>query len=1051
MPARVWFLSIIIWSVWSASLTVSAQEVKAVTEWNLASEGSRAAVVKQLQEKAVTRRTMAWKRAAAEGWSPKGPGYELQAIEGDRIYIYHTMNVNAAISTAANLIRNTAPYNANGAGRTVGVWDEGAVRSTHQELTGRVTVKDSVATTDHATHVGGTIGAAGVTASALGMAPGVQIDSYDWNYDSVEMTARGMATAGESGKIQLSNHSYGTINGWEGTNWYGVWGQREDESFGQYDTTAQLWDTTCYNAPYYLPCKSAGNDRNDDALSAGTTFSYYLNGGWQSKTYDPATDPYSDGFDNGGFDTIGSDGTAKNILTVGAVSDAVSGGSRSLAGATLADFTSWGPTDDGRVKPDVVGNGVSLNSSYGTSDTAYYSSSGTSMSSPNVCGSVALLIDYYGQLFSNQYMRASTLKGLIIHTADDLGNVGPDYKFGWGLMNAKAAADLLKLHYDVPSALHLSESSISAAVTSRTNSFRWDGTSAIRATLCWTDPAGAIQSGLDNSTRVLVNDLDLRIVGPTGQVYSPYVLVPATPDAAATTGDNNIDNVEQVYIASPGTPGLYRAVVSLHGSLSGTNQPFSVILSGSATAVPSVTLSIGNTNLLEAAGSCIVTAKLSMVATQTVTVGLSFSGTATRTNDYTCATNIVIAAGSTTGTVTLTAVQDTLDETNEMIVVDITSVVNATESGVQQVTATILDDDFTVTFNAQGGTVSPTNTTVTPGLAYGTLPAPARTGYTFSAWWTGTNGMGSPVVSTTTVTAVSNHTLYAKWIYSVPFTEGFENGGSIPGDWSQEYVTGTIPWTFPTEGNQTLHPASVHGGSRFAYLNFNNFSAKKTKLVTPLIDLGATAQSAQLTFWHYMELWDSEQDELRVYYKTSAGGTWTLLATYTNSIASWTQQTVALPNPGRTYFIAFEGAAKYGYGVCIDDVYITASASITDTDGDAIPDSWEQLYFNGPTNATAGDDNDADGLNNLYEYIAGTNPTNKQSFFGVSLPGPTTGGVVIRWVPSISGRVYGVHWTTNLMTGFQPLETNILWPQDSFTNPTAVPCGYYKIKVELAK
>jgi len=229
----------------------------------------------------------------------------------------------------------------------------------------------------------------------------------------------------------------------------------------------------------------------------------------------------------------------------------------------------------------------------------------------------------------------------------------------------------------------------------------------------------------------------------------------------------------------------------LHVSGTGTGDPYNSTPSGYTeygsigqytltgfvpTPVPSVTLSIGNTNLLEAAGSCIVTAKLSMVATQAVTVGLSFSGTATRPTDYTYSTNIVIAAGSTNGTVTLTAMQDALDETNETVTIDITSTVNATENGTQQVTATILDDDFTVTFNAQGGTVSPTNTTVTPGLVYGTLPAPARTGYTFSAWWTGTNGTGYLVASTTTVTAVSNHTLYAKWIYSVPFTEGFENG-----------------------------------------------------------------------------------------------------------------------------------------------------------------------------------------------------------------------------------------------------------------------------------
>lgn len=585
---------------------------------------------------------------------------------------------------------------------------------------------------------------------------------------------------------------------------------------------------------------------------------------------------------------------------------------------------------------------------------------------------------------------------------------------------------------------------------------------------------------ISNASGIILNTSDVDVFSFSSGAGTLTITVFPYRCSSGTYG-GNLDVLARLYnsngtmIQSNNSATATHAVISytvtvadvyyLHVSGTGTGDPYSSTPSGYTeygsigqytltgfvpTSLPSVTLSLGGSSIAEAAGSCIVTANLSMVATQAVTVGLSFSGTATLTTDYTrSATSIVIAAGNLTGTVTLTAVQDTLDETNETVMVDITSVVNATENGTQQVTATILDDDFTVTFNAQGGTVNPTNTTVATGLSYGTLPVPARTGYTFSAWWTGTNGTGLLTTSTTPVTAVSNHTLYAKWIYSVPFIEGFENGGVIPGEWTQAYLTGSTPWTFQSGGGWGHNnPASAYGGSYNALLCS---SGAKTKLVTPLIDLGATAQSAQLTFWHCMQDWTGDQDELRVYYKTATNGSWTLLAIYTTSVASWTQQTVALPNPSQTYFIAFEGYAKYGEGICIDDVYITASASIADTDGDAIPDSWEQQYFNGVTNATADADGDADGLNNLYEYITGTNPTNKQSVFGVSLPRPVTGGVVIRWAPSISGRVYGVHWTTNLMTGFQPLETNILWPQDSFTNPTAIPCGYYKIKVKMAK
>ncbi|MBT7299871.1 MAG: hypothetical protein HN849_10175 [Victivallales bacterium] len=78
-----------------------------------------------------------------------------------------------------------------------------------------------------------------------------------------------------------------------------------------------------------------------------------------------------------------------------------------------------------------------------------------------------------------------------------------------------------------------------------------------------------------------------------------------------------------------------------------------------------------------------------------------------------------------------------------------------------------------------------------------------------------------------------------------------------------------------------------------------------------------------MTFWHCMVGWEGDQDELRVLYRTSTAGSWTLLETYTTSVPSWTQRTLALPDPGSSYYLAFEGNAKFGYGVCIDDVQVT--------------------------------------------------------------------------------------------------------------------------------
>ena len=162
------------------------------------------------------------------------------------------------------------------------------------------------------------------------------------------------------------------------------------------------------------------------------------------------------------------------------------------------------------------------------------------------------------------------------------------------------------------------------------------------------------------------------------------------------------------------------------------------------------------------------------------------------------------------------------------------------------------------------------------------------------------------------------------------FTEGFEHGGSMPSGWTQEYVTGGLSWGFQS-GGINGYPTSAHGGSYNAILNISAYADYRTKLVTPAINFGTATRNAQLTFWHCMTAWYGDQDDLLVYYKTSAGGTWNLLTSYTSNIATWTQQTILLPNPNSTYYLGFEGDANYGYGVCIDDVAITADLPATVT------------------------------------------------------------------------------------------------------------------------
>ena len=535
----------------------------------------------------------AWETAARGGWEPRtvtdDATRELMAIRDGRVYVYKTLNVNAAISTTADRIRDTAPYDVNGAGQTIGLWDAGSARTTHVEFDGRVANVDDVGAHYHSTHVAGTMGAEGERASALGMAPAARIDSYDWNFDTFEMTSRAMAAAGESGKLQISNHSYGFVGGWDygsvPLRWFGTWtnGVRECDAFGQYDAEAADWDALCYAAPYYLPFKSSGNDRSDNAPASGTSFEYYFDGDWVTAAYDPATHPRADNYDDGGYDTLMIIGNAKNILTVGAVKDASNDGVRDLSRAVMTPFSAWGPTDDGRIKPDIVANGNGLWSTMSYADDAYGSLSGTSMSSPNAAGSAALLCEYYNRLLPGQAMRSSALKALIMHTTDDLGNPGPDYQYGWGLMNSLAAAEIIRTHAAFPGGFFMRDGALGATNATDVYELTWDEAGPVRVTLCWTDPPGEGLAGLDNPSPRLVNDLDLRIVDPQGQTGYPYALDPLNPSAVATNGDNTLDNVEQIEIAQP-IGGVYTVIVSHKGSLWSGTQAYSLVFDGSAAA-----------------------------------------------------------------------------------------------------------------------------------------------------------------------------------------------------------------------------------------------------------------------------------------------------------------------------------------------------------------------------------------------------------------------------------------------------------------------------------
>lgn len=535
------------------------------------------------------KKKLALEQAIRKGWTIRkhldsSNVIELQEIDptGHPVY-YISINIDAADTISADELWPGGSLNLNlsGNGMKIGVWETGAVRTSHQEFGGRATQIDGATDYDeHATHVAGTLAASGVDPKAKGMAYEADLDAYEWNNDQAEM-----ALAASNGLL-ISNHSYGTLSGWyhgnyqgNGAGWYWFGNTRidpdEDFKFGFYNTGVRKWDEIAFSYPHYLIVKGAGNDRDDGMPSAGASY-YILDP--VSGTWTRSTEPRDADGGKEGYDTIDSYGNAKNVLTVGAVDD-IHNGYSYLSDAVMSGFSSWGPTDDGRIKPDICANGVNIYSADRSGDAAYKVMSGTSMAAPNAAGALLLLQQHHQNIDSGNAMLSSTLKALAIHTADEAGpDPGPDYMFGWGVMNAEKAADLISRKY---SDVLIQENRLynDAAYTMDVSA---NGTEPLVATIVWTDPAGTPVSpiSIDPPDAMLVNDLDMRIIDNNSVEYAPWVLNPDAPASAAATGDNFRDNVEQIRIDNPDAA-VYSIEITHKGALKdGAPQHFSLIVSG---------------------------------------------------------------------------------------------------------------------------------------------------------------------------------------------------------------------------------------------------------------------------------------------------------------------------------------------------------------------------------------------------------------------------------------------------------------------------------------
>lgn len=522
----------------------------------------------------------------------------------------------------------------NGENIDITVFDGGRILATHpffNNIANRITnreIADSVSYSSHSTAVAGFIGSrpynyTGTFTNSAGIVlatftnlnlQGVARNSTMNSYSFDDTTLPGNTT--RSNVFQkiliaapnLSNHSYGIPQGWRQDEATGIWiwsgtftsPATATSLEGTYQAEDRDYDKIIYSNPSYIIVKSSGNtfgdrpEAGDDKIYPNINFNPALPVGpgnyrWVEFT---ETDTFPPQNCSNGYDCIGAGSLAKNIIVVGAndVITANEGRYSTAANVVHSEYSSAGPRDDGGIKPDITATGTNVVSAATNAleQAGISYGSGTSYSAPTVTGIIGLWTQINRQLFNNASLNAASAKNLMIHSALEAGNMGPDPWYGWGLINAQKGAELLVgksnhtvifddlvLTNGIPNTLNVSAS----------------GNEPLKVTIVWTDPAftnlpATDLAGYNVRASRLINDLDLRITDTSNNTtYMPWKLDANNPMTPATTGDNTVDNVEQIIINTPTAGRQYRIEVSNKGNLvndlgTAASQGYSIIVTG---------------------------------------------------------------------------------------------------------------------------------------------------------------------------------------------------------------------------------------------------------------------------------------------------------------------------------------------------------------------------------------------------------------------------------------------------------------------------------------
>ncbi|HEV3223482.1 MAG TPA: S8 family serine peptidase [Puia sp.] len=393
---------------------------------------------------------------------------------------YNNRAIHGVQSLAATLGRNLSGKNL-----IIGIGDN-ADPSQHVDLSGKLIMRTDEPVDLHGTHTSGIIAGGGIlNPMYAGMAPRSHLVVNDFSNILVNSP-----TYVADYKMPLTNNSY--YNGAAGCS-----------GEGDYNVLSYYVDSQMLGYPKLLHVFAAGNDG-------------YV-----------TCSPYSIGYATikSGFQT------GKNILTIGSMDNMT---------YTIGGASSHGPTNDGRIKPELVAGGVNITSTIPVNSYATYD--GTSMASPTVAGILALIVERYKQLNAGVYPDGALLKALVTNSAVDLGNPGPDYTFGFGMISGRTTVEALEQNHYFTGSVNNNGSQQFTIPSIPAGTFQ------LKILLYWPDAPGVPEAATS-----LVNDLDLTVMEPGGTNHLPMILDPSPGNVNnnAVEGADHTNNIEQVLVNNP--------------------------------------------------------------------------------------------------------------------------------------------------------------------------------------------------------------------------------------------------------------------------------------------------------------------------------------------------------------------------------------------------------------------------------------------------------------------------------------------------------------------